>query len=359
MIIDFAITKQVYNRLQDDESRSIFKHLLLRCLDGNDYPHIFNMLEDKGAFDLPYNDWQSVSAFADTFRLKPAPIVAFGAGHWSEYNLKLIEYKCVTAATALCDSNLSLENTEKHGYSIISPKTLVEKYNNAYVVISTRITAEEIYQNLLDMGFGKEKIFWFAPLRSPGTDEQYFGMPFLKHYDNEIFVDVGAGYGETISGFIRYCGDNYKKIYAFEPDPYNFERTQNHVYKNNIENVSLLNKGAWSEEATLPFNNTGWASAKITDDGAIKIPVTTIDKVVCGERVTFIKMDTEGAEHEALKGAAHTIQKHKPKLAISVYHKPEDILQIPACIYQLNPDYKFYLRQHTASLLEIVLYAVM
>jgi len=79
---------------------------------------------------------------------------------------------------------------------------------------------------------------------------------------------------------------------------------------------------------------------------------------VSDEPVTYIKMDIEGAELNALKGAANTIKKNKPRLAICVYHKPEDILEIPVFLSELVPSYQFYLRHHSQYYIETVLYAV-
>lgn len=76
------------------------------------------------------------------------------------------------------------------------------------------------------------------------------------------------------------------------------------------------------------------------------------------EKVTFIKMDIEGAELETLKGASRLIAEQKPKLAVCVYHKPEDIFTIPEYLRTLNPDYKFYLRYYTFAEWDTVLYAI-
>lgn len=67
-------------------------------------------------------------------------------------------------------------------------------------------------------------------------------------------------------------------------------------------------------------------------------------------------MDIEGAGESALRGCAETIKKYKPKLAICVYHKPEDIFEITEYILYLNPDYKLWLRHYTNLVNETVLY---
>ncbi len=87
--------------------------------------------------------------------------------------------------------------------------------------------------------------------------------------------------------------------------------------------------------------------------------VRKLDDVLKGERVTFIKMDIEGSELAALKGAANTIRSQKPKLAICIYHSPQDMLNIPIYIKSLVPEYKIYIRHYTDMMLETVCYAVL
>ena len=98
----------------------------------------------------------------------------------------------------------------------------------------------------------------------------------------------------------------------------------------------------------------------VSENGENHIDVVTIDETIDeNDRVTFIKMDVEGAELESLKGAKHIICRDKPKLAICIYHKPEDMTEIPLYIKSLVPEYKIYVRHHCNSDGETVLYAVM
>ena len=94
-----------------------------------------------------------------------------------------------------------------------------------------------------------------------------------------------------------------------------------------------------------------------SNNDVVKVQVTAMDEVI-KDRVSFIKMDIEGAELRALRGAKYLIQKYKPKLAISIYHKPEDIIDIPNYIVDLVPEYKFYIRQYSYGYCETVLYAI-
>lgn len=127
--------------------------------------------------------------------------------------------------------------------------------------------------------------------------------------------------------------------------------------KDKLENVLLYSKGLWDSEIELSFQETGSAGSKI-GAGAVTISTATIDGVVGDERVSFIKMDVEGAELEALYGAEQTIRRNHPKLAICVYHKPEDIVTIPRYILSLDGDYQLYLRHYSMNQSETVIYAI-
>jgi len=113
-------------------------------------------------------------------------------------------------------------------------------------------------------------------------------------------------------------------------------------------------------EGFLNMSGVG-GGASIVDNGNYKIKVTAIDKFVERNnlsKVDFIKMDIEGAELKALEGGEGTIKKFKPKLAICVYHRGDDILEIPEYIKSLGSDYKLYLKHNSTGMDETVLYAI-
>ena len=125
--------------------------------------------------------------------------------------------------------------------------------------------------------------------------------------------------------------------------------------------IICINKGCWSEEATLHFNSQGDMSSGLDINGNEVVEVTTIDNVVGSTRVAFIKMDVEGAELEALKGAQNVIRRDMPILAISAYHKQEDFITLIPYIADLcNEEEKYclYLRHHGIVQTELVIYAV-
>lgn len=172
-----------------------------------------------------------------------------------------------------------------------------------------------------------------------------------------IFINRLDFYLTNDKQFIQFSNGNYNKIFALEPEEDNYGKTSSALY--NVKGLTLLRKGAWSQEGTLSFSSNDQGS-RIISSGEQSIETTSIDALAGDVAVTFIKMDVEGAELEALKGAEKTIRLRKPRLAICVYHKPEDILAIPEYILSLNPEYKFYMRHYGFDRMywETVLYAL-
>lgn len=200
------------------------------------------------------------------------------------------------------------------------------------------------------------------------SDEpQYFSQNEIKFDNNEVYVDCGAYIGDTIIEFAETVHNKYKKIFAFELDSENYSKMKKNLA--DYSDVICYNYGVWSKTKELEYgigssNNEPDAGKSIykTEDSenniVQKAKVVSLDEILKNEEITFIKMDVEGAEIDALKGAANIISNQKPKLAISVYHKTSDFWQIPKLIKEFNPKYKFMLRHYTkTNLLETVLYA--
>ena len=195
------------------------------------------------------------------------------------------------------------------------------------------------------------------------VNNQYFEPELIKLSNEEIFVDCGAYIGDTLENFSERV-DTFKKYYAFEPDSRRFNKLHSAIQKcKNKGNILHIQRGAWSKEAELSFSQDkgcGEITGDCLDvDRKSTISVDSIDNVVSDkDQVSFIKMDIEGSELEALIGASKTIVRCKPTLAICVYHKREDLITIPQFIKELYPDYKLYLRAYYPHLAELVLYAL-
>lgn len=197
---------------------------------------------------------------------------------------------------------------------------------------------------------------------TPIVEWDLYGPDDLLHYsDDEVYIDGGAFDGDTIDSFINRRQGKFKKIIGFEPDSRTFQNLQSRFIGD--KRIEVFNKGLYSHTDTLYFDNIGTRASAFmeksdTSQDVVAVPVTSIDETLNGEPITYIKMNIEGAEISALMGAAKSIAKYKPKLCISVYHRPSDLWEIPFLVKQLNPDYKLYLRQHDGGVIESVLYAI-
>ncbi len=191
----------------------------------------------------------------------------------------------------------------------------------------------------------------------------YFPRDIVRLSDGEVFIDCGAYNGDSIDAFLqqleRQGVAQPERIIGFEPDVENFEKLKTHTQ--NWDFCQCEPKGVWHEESRLHFQSGSGQSSHVShhSEGTTSIPLTSIDNTLAGDKATFIKMDIEGVELNALQGAAETIKTYRPLLAISVYHKPDDLIVIPQYIKSLNSDYQFYLRAHSPELAyELVLYAI-
>jgi len=292
----------------------------------------------------------------DKGRVNSDSVIIYGCGRGTAYLLKNIHDLGIDVnISCIVDSDPEKQNKTMYGYPVISPKELSEKYQKSDVIIGSTIYVNEITKNLLNAGFNAKQIF----RRSLG-ERQYFCSDIMRSVQNEVFIDAGSFDGKTIEDFVmHFCEGSYRKIYALEPDDVNYSYTKQYIDNKQLENIELIHAGAWNHSGAMRFFPNKGASSQINSNGETVIKVVAIDDILRGDKATLIKMDIEGAELEALKGAYNTIKTYKPRLAICVYHKPEDIVSIPEYILKINSEYRLYLRHHRSeSAVETVLYAV-
>jgi FkbM family methyltransferase len=174
-------------------------------------------------------------------------------------------------------------------------------------------------------------------------------------------LDLGACFGDTAVAFASAVGEN-GRVHAFDFMPLHAKIVQQNLEMNPqlAKRVSFheFGVGAADSKPTNPAARTAIdPGAQINVDSA---PIRSIDSLVAAgeiERVDFIKMDIEGAELDALKGGVEALRRFKPKLAISLYHRPEDFVVIPQFLASLGLGYEFYLDHYTIHSEETVLYA--
>lgn len=342
-----AKAKEIYKNLGDEESKEIFTNKLLYSITGEDrYWHNIILRDNR----------ETVKRLKQVVS-EGREIIVYGAGLYCEPVVAMCkEVGCHIAC--ICDRDKEKQNSGYLGLTVISPEELVERHKDAVVIISTIRYQEEVAE-FLEKHFPLNQVIPFAQKNLlQKIQKQYFPEDILQFSDGEVFVDGGCFDFETSRTLMQYC--NVKKIFAFEPDRFNIEKVKDGMRACACEDVVLIKKGLWNKTNTLYFSASGDIMSHVVKSGedADKIEVTALDEII-HEKVTFIKMDIEGSEMMALEGAKSLITTYKPKLAICIYHKPEDTIDIPAYIKELVPEYRLFIRHYSFSPAETVLYATL
>lgn len=223
-----------------------------------------------------------------------------------------------------------------------------------------------IYKEELVSGLDEEQLEEFRELpqtyfQIKTTDvlplsDQYFRSGIFTFSRQEVYVDAGAFDGDTIRQFITVVDDHYKCIYAFEPDSINFEKMQTNLGSLTAEKIKFICAGLSDRKNEMPFSSGKFIGSHFEENSNCFVKTGLLDDYV-KEQVSFIKMDIEGYEFSAILGAKRILSEDQPKLAICLYHKPEDIWEIPLLINKINKRYKLYIRQHSIFGYETILYA--
>ena len=193
------------------------------------------------------------------------------------------------------------------------------------------------------------------------TERQYYpySIPGFQLSECEVFVDCGAYDGGGICEFSFVTGKKYKYIYAFEPNPINFALTKAAIEHSKIDNISVYNLGL-SDYSQMVMMTDSTHSSRISEEGVVPVCLDSLDNILyeMENRPTFIKLDVEGTEPDALIGAKRIIDRDHPKLAICIYHSPfTQLWEIPYYIMRNHPDYKLFIRQYSLYV-DTVLYAL-
>lgn len=335
--------KEIYMRLGDKVSKEIFQNQLLYSLTG-----------DTSYIEQVVCSIKKGKELYERMKMEQESWGIFGAGDVGRHIVAV--YKEIKFA---CFIDNKRAGTTYEGLPVVSLEEFKRIHPSSGIIISTKLYYKEILKQLLEEGYKEDKIINLGMEYEKLNHKQYFDLPILeeKRKQKEIFVDCGSYDGATSIDFINWCKkvDQEGYLYAWEPDPSNQEKCKKVFEKNNME-YQLIPKGLWSEKKELKLKMDGTGSV-ISEDGNIVVEVDSIDHLI-KEEVTFIKMDIEGSEYQALLGARNIISTYKPKLAICIYHKPEDIWELPGLIQKIHPGYTFFLRHYSFADNETVLYAL-
>ena len=173
----------------------------------------------------------------------------------------------------------------------------------------------------------------------------YFDLDLIPEVaEDEVFVDLGGYVGDTVEGYINAYSGKYGKIYTYEINPQNLERLKEAVKR--YPDVVIKENAVGEKEGTMYINtDIEGSSTTLALQGEYKVTVVSLDEDI-KEKITWLKMDIEGSEQSALRGARRHIEEEKPKLTICTYHNNEDIWKIPKMVKEYNPEYKLYFRYY-------------
>ncbi len=199
--------------------------------------------------------------------------------------------------------------------------------------------SKRIYRGCVEFMFGGE----LDVLKSITSEKDEVFENVLKLHNKESFLDLGAYRGDTVEEFLHYAKGEYESIIALEPDRRSYKKLSE--YAENLNNIITVQKAVIDKDSVAFFNAAAGRQSSFSEKGD-EIETVTVDTLAKDKVLTYLKMDVEGAEIEALCGSEKTLKMHKPKLNIALYHRSEDIFLLPLKIASINPDYKFYIRKH-------------
>ena len=219
-----------------------------------------------------------------------------------------------------------------------------ERFEKVYEMLADD-ESRRIYENVISYKLtGDIKYLWESESNKADVYKNIIDCQSITTY-----LDLGAYNGDTIREMLEF-NPQLQSAIALEPDARNFRKLTE--YAQTVENCKILclNAGAWHESTTLLFDASGNRNAGIVSKGNIvskikEVSVISVDEVLAGKNVDYIKYDVEGSEKEALLGSAQTIKTHVPKLLVSLYHRSEDMFALPELVKELNPEYSLYLRR--------------
>lgn len=339
----------------------------------------------------------------------------FGAGRLGKMALAGLR-KAGIEPVAFADNRESLWNTSLDGVQVLSPQDAVDRFAQKAIFVVTVYTSQPVWDQLSTFGvriasfaslawrYPSEllphadlelpfKIFdqaddvrkafglwaddisrreylgqlsWHTTLdRTLLPDhllqqEIYFADELIAPLPEEVFVDCGAFDGDTVREFIRRRGTSFGHIVAIEPDPANCKVMQAHLAElpEEIRNrVTTMQHAVGASRGMVSFNATGTAASSV-GNGTFDVECVPLDDLLQGYKPTYIKMDIEGAEPDAVSGARRVIAEDAPVLAVCLYHRQEHLWQIPLMIRSFSDQYKFFLRRYADECWELVCYAV-
>lgn len=247
-------------------------------------------------------------------------------------------------------------------YFPILPCTAIEAYFfaqchmneiNEVINLFKEAKSRELYEN-----YWLSRIFGIVYNPMLYSKSPYFGNELIPNLtSDDIIVSGGTYNGKHIDRALTMnCNIS---AYLFEPNQKYYHLLKKHFEQNN--RIKVFNNALYDSSSIAAFDSSDELGAKIVSSTLMhncNVDTLSFDSLNLG-KVTLIELDIEGSEVKALYGMRQTIKKYNPKLAICVYHKLTDYLEIPKLILEINPNYSLFFRQHSCYYEESVLYALL
>lgn len=354
--------RQLFDLLEDDVSRKLFKARMQFDIE----PSMSNAVEILCLNEVSQKDpalrARRLAWKEDVKKLTSGggKLIIYGVGLSGPIFADLLRYENIDFY-GFCDKRAEAFPDGIKGKPVLPQSFLFQHPDECYVIMSVGlVNIDSVMRDLQEHNFPMDHIMSFFD--GEIVDKQYFDFPTLYRHGT-AFVDAGCFDCSTDFAFSDWCGGEYSKIFAFEPDPENYLRCQPKAKQ--IRDLVLLQAGVADKPGTAEFIAKGSFSSSLHIPGRdaemeqiVTVPVTTIDEAVGSEIVGMIKMDIEGMELAALQGAEETLRRDKPLLALSVYHRPGDVIALMDYLNKIVPEYHFWLRHYTGPAAhETVLYA--
>lgn len=328
----------------------------------------------------------------DTLRETSAPILLYGMGNGADKALAVCAQKGIPVVGVFASDGFARGNLF-HGMEVMNYAQAKEKFKDFTVLVCFATRKREVLENIRriakekrlyvpDLPVAGSQIFdgtffdlhekdlvsarsLLADERSKvvfdlavqskltgelsfllsGTTEPEDDYREILHPENyKICGDLGAYTGDTAKDLAARC-PGIQEIVSLEPDPKTFEKLKRNT---SLLPVRALRCAAWSREEDLLFGASGNRGSGWDAKGKKQIEVRGVpgDRIFENRKADYLKFDVEGAELEALKGFRKTIDRDRPELLVSCYHRAEDLFALPLYLREVHPFYRLYLRRH-------------
>lgn len=319
------------------------------------------------------------------------PVVLYGMGNGADKILQICEDKNIPVAGVFASDGFCRKHTFR-GFPVASYAQAKEQFGDMVVLVAFGTGRPEVIQNidrisceqelyapdvplmgaeLFDMQYFRgnqeklELVFDFLEdrqskktfldninfkisgkilyLKDSETPAEEALRDIMKFTDHEVYIDAGAYTGDTVLEFTTSV-QGYERIIAIEPDSKNFKKLEANTA--GLKKLECLHLGLHSVKGEIRFSARAGRNSSVDIEGRKTVAVDSIDNILDGNPATFIKLDVEGQEMEALLGAEKTMKNFKPRILAAAYHRSRDLFEIPLYVKKIRPDYRVYMRHN-------------